>query len=234
VMRQGAVVALIVCALAAATPSGARPTATDPCVEPGETPVQLKASDGARIYGVAVGKGSTGVVLVHQTLSDHCEFMYFARELAGSGLRAIVVDLRDHGRSRGGVPGRYDRDVAAAVARLRADGATRVVLVGASMGATTVLVAASSIRPAVAGVVSLSAPARFEKLDALRAVKRSRVPVRFVVGTLDRPFAQDARTLMRASAAKDKAILRLPGATHGSSLVEVPRGEAFVLLFLTR
>jgi len=209
-------------------------SASDPCREPGETAVHLVASDGARIYGVAVGRGSTGVVLVHQYLSDHCEFMYFARDLADRGLRALSIDLRDNGVSRGGAPGRFDRDIAAAVARLRADGARRVVLVGASMGATAVLVAASSITPRVDGVVSLSAPAHFDVLDALRAVKRSRVPVRFVVGTLDRQFAADASTLERAARARDKALLRLPGAAHGSSLLELPRGKAFVLRFVGR
>jgi pimeloyl-ACP methyl ester carboxylesterase len=224
--------ALALVTLAASAPGGARTGVTDPCREPGETAVQLKTSDGARVYGVAVGKGSTGVVLAHQAMSDHCEWMTFARELARRGMRALAIDLRDNGVSRGGAAGRYDRDVAAAVARLRADGAKRVELVGASMGATSVLVAAASITPAVDGVVSLSAPARYYALDALRAVKRSRVPVRFVVGTQDTPFALDARTLMRAAVAKDKAILRLATSAHGSSLLELPRAKTFVLRFL--
>lgn len=232
--RYALVAAVCATALVGAATSDARVSASDPCMEPGETAVHLETTDGAAVYGVAVGSGSTAVVLAHQYLSDHCEFMYFARDLADRGLRALAIDLRDNGASRGGAPGRFDRDIAAAVVRLRADGASRILLVGASMGGTAVLVAASRIAPRVDGVVSLSAPARFDVLDALRAVRRSRVPVRFVVGTLDTRFAQDARTLMRASGARDKAILRLPGAAHGSSLVELPRGRAFVLGFLTR
>ncbi len=162
--------------------------------------------------------------------------MYFARELASRGLRALAIDLRGNGRSSRGTGNlrRLDRDVAAAAAYLRAEGATRVTLVGASMGGTAVLVAASSIVPRVDGVVSLSAPARYYGLDALRAVKRSRVPVRFVVGFRDRPYAADARALARAATARDKAILLLPGAAHGSSLLELPRGREFVLSFLAR
>jgi pimeloyl-ACP methyl ester carboxylesterase len=235
VRHAGAVAALCCLALATAAASKARTGADDPCVETGETPVRLKASDGVGLYGVTVGDGAVGVVLAHQYASDHCEFMYFARDLARLGYRALAVDLRGNGRSsRAGNLRRIDRDVAAAAAYLRAEGATRVKLVGASMGATAVLVAASSIVPPVDGVVSLSAPARYNGLDALRAVKRSRAPVRFVVGTADRRFAADARSLARAATARDKAILRLPGAAHGSSLLELPRGRAFVLAFLAR
>jgi dienelactone hydrolase len=204
----------------------------DPCIGKGETPVQLKASDGARVYGVEVGTGTTGVVLGHQYLSDHCELMGFARELAARGYRALAIDFRGYGASTGGDGRRLDRDLAAAAGRLRADGATRVFVVGASMGGTAALAAASWVAPPVAGVVSLSGPAQFRGLDALRAVRRSRVPVRFLASRGDTAFAGDARTLMRAARAKDKAIVLYAGARHGSSLLDVPRAKALVLAFL--
>jgi pimeloyl-ACP methyl ester carboxylesterase len=235
VRHVGLVAGICCAALALAAAGSARPQAADPCVEAGETPVRLTASDGVRLYGVVVGEGPVGVVLAHQYMSDHCEFMYFARELARRGHRALVIDLRGNGRSsRSGDLTRLDRDVAAAAVYLRAHGASRITLVGASMGATDVLVAASSIAPRVDGVVSLSAPARYRGLDALRAVKRSRVPVRFIVGRADVPFAADARALMRAAMARDKAILRLTGAAHGSSLLELTQGNAFVLALIGR
>ena len=80
-----------------------------------------------------------------------------------------------------------------------AEGATPVKLIGASMGGTAVLVAGSWIRPAVAGIVSLSGPYYFRGLDALRAVRRSKVPVRFLVSRDDRPFSANATELMRSS-----------------------------------
>lgn len=221
-------------ALALASAGGARPGVDDPCLQPGETPVHLTTSDGASIYGVEVGTGTTGVVLGHQYLSDHCEFMDFARELARRGYRALSIDFRYYGQSRGGDGRRLDLDVAAAVARLRADGATRVKLVGASMGGTAVLVAGSWITPAVDGVVSLSGPAQYRGLNALGAVRRLQVPVRFVVSRADRPFASDAVALVKATAAKDKAIFRLAGALHGSSTLGRPTALAFVLAFLAR
>jgi hypothetical protein len=109
-----------------------------------------------------------------------------------------------------------------------------VKLVGASMGGTAALVAGSWIRPAVDGIVSLSGPDYFRGLNALRAVRRSKVPVRFLVSRDDRPFASNATTLMRGAAARDKAIARYTAAGHGSSILSVPSAHALVLAFLAR
>jgi dienelactone hydrolase len=212
----------------------ARSAPPDACIQPGETPVTMKAPDGATVYGVEVGTGTTGVVLAHQYFSDHCEFMQFARDLAAAGFRALTIDFRYNGASTGGNSSRLDLDVVAAVARLRADGATRVKLVGGSMGGTASLVASSEVRPPVDGVVSLSGPTYFRGLNAVRAVRRSRVPVRFLVSRGDGRFAGDATYLMRAAATKDKAILRLSGGGHGSAMLTVPAAKTFVLAFLAR
>jgi pimeloyl-ACP methyl ester carboxylesterase len=220
--------------LVASSTSGARVGADDPCLQPGETPVQMKTSDGVTVYGVEVGAGTTGIVLAHQYFSDHCEFMDFARELAQLGYRTISIDFRCNGLSSCGNVMRMDRDVAAAAARLRSEGATRVELVGASMGGTAVLVGAARIRPVVHGVVSLSGPSYFRGLSAGLAVKRSRVPLRLLVSKGDRRFARDASFLMKVAIAKDKAILRLPGTAHGSTILQAPVAKAFVLDFLAR
>lgn len=228
---------LVALCLAFAVPAvsfAARSVTPDPCIQPGETPVTMRAADGASVYGVEVGTGTTGVVLGHQYFSNHCEFIDLARELAAAGFRALTIDFRYNGASTGGNSSRLDLDVAAAVARLRADGATRIKLVGASMGGTAVLVAASRIRPPVEGVVSLSGPTFFRGLNAVQAVRRSHVPVRFVVSRGERRFAPDASYLMRAAAAKDKAILRVTGGGHGSSILGVPAAKQFVLDFLAR
>ena len=119
-----------------------------------------------------------------------------------------------------------DLDIAAAVARLRVDGVTRLTLVGASMGGTAVLVAAARIRPPVDGVVSLSGPARYAGLDALKAVARSRVPVRFLADTKDGAFADDARKLYRAAAAPDKALRLFARGLHGQQLLVLPTAKA--------
>jgi pimeloyl-ACP methyl ester carboxylesterase len=221
-------------ALVLAAAGAARPTVTDACLQAGDTRVHMKTRDGVSLYGVEVGSGTTGVVLGHQYFSDHCEFMAFARELAGLGYRALSIDFRGNGLSGTGRSNRLDLDVAAAVARLRADGATRMELVGASMGGTAALVAGSWVRPTVDGIVSLSGPDYFRGMNATKAVERSRVPVRFLVSRDDRPFASDATTLMRRAKARDKEIVRYSAAGHGSAILSVPSAHALVLAFLAR
>lgn len=229
-----AIAALVLLIAAAATTAATNRKSKDYCLKPGDTAVHLTASDGARIYGVAVGHGDVGIVLAHQFMSDHCEFMDFARELAAKGYRALAIDLRGNGDSRGGNGPWFDRDVAAAVARLRADGTKRIELVGASMGGTAVLVAASRIKPPVNGVVSLSGPARYNGLDGVRAVRRSRVPVRFIADREDGAFASDARALLEASASRDKALYITADHLHGSAILVLPKAKRYVLSFLAR
>jgi len=108
------------------------------------------------------------------------------------------------------------------------------VLVGSSMGGTAVLVAASRIHPSVDGVVSLSGPARYSGLDALAAVKRSHVPVRFLADRKDASFALDAQRLYRAAAAKDKGIRLFAAGIHGTGLLSLPKAKAYVFAFLQR
>ena len=141
-------------------------------------------------------------------------------------------------------------DVAAAVAELRDRGATRVALVGASMGGAAVLLAGTRVRPPVAAVVSLSGEADPTNLvggiplDAGAVVKRLTVPTMLVVASNDRyaPVAE-TRTLYRAVKARDKRLEVLSGPAvdgrHGWDLLTDPAGDqstsvaAKVAAFLT-
>ena len=53
-------------ALAAPGKGWTTSSATDECIQPGDTPVHMKTGDGVSIYGLEVGSGTTGVVLAHQ------------------------------------------------------------------------------------------------------------------------------------------------------------------------
>ncbi|HEY6707966.1 MAG TPA: hypothetical protein VJB61_10270, partial [Actinomycetota bacterium] len=70
------------------------------------------------------------------------------------------------------------------------------------MGGTAVLVAAPRIRPAVAGVVSLSGAAVFGDMDARTVVPRLQVPALFMAAKGDGPFPTAARGLYGATATR--------------------------------
>jgi dienelactone hydrolase len=205
------------------------------------TLVRFQAADGTSLNGVLVGKGPAGVVLAHQYPSDLCGFWPFADYLAKRGLRAFAIDLRCFGRSacpEGDARGRVVDDLDAAVAELRRRGVTRVGLVGASMGASAVLIAGTRVRPPVAAVVSLSGESDPTNLiggiplNAGAVVDQLRVPTMFVVATHDNyASVADTRAMYRAVKAGGKRLEVLSGdfdGGHGWDLLPNPAtGDGF-------
>lgn len=127
---------------------------------------RLRAADGTPLVGSLLpgpGAGRAAVLLAHGFGANRRKPAY-ARLAEGLARTAPVLslDLRGHGGS-GGASTFGDRehaDVAAGLRWLEASGFDRVVLVGLSMGATAALRAAVEAST-VAGLVVISAPARF-------------------------------------------------------------------------
>jgi fermentation-respiration switch protein FrsA (DUF1100 family) len=229
VLRRCLLILALVGVLAASAP--AAPTRPEACVA---TNARFRTTDGVKLAGAVLGRGRTGVVFAHQVAGDRCQWLPFARELAGKGYRALVFDLRGYGASAGIANVNPHLDVAGAAAELRRRGARRIVLVGASMGGTGVVGAAPLIRPVIAGFVELSAPTGFGGVNALNAAGKSKSPALFVAGRDDGDFASASRGLYRASASRDKTLLLAPTSWHGVDLVSLPNVKKVVLDFLRR
>lgn len=222
--------ALAVLAAVAAAPGQAVSSGTEAsCVA---TNARFRTTDGARLQGAVLGRGKTGVVFAHQVAGDRCQWLPFARELVGKGYRVLLFDMRGYGASTGNANVRPDRDVLAAARELRRRGATKVVLVGASMGGTGVVAAAPLVRPAIAGVVELSAPTGFGGVNALIAARKLTRPALFVAGRDDGDFAAASRTLYRATKTPDKKLVIASTSWHGVDLVSLPPVKKIVLDFL--
>jgi dienelactone hydrolase len=184
------------------------------------------AADDTPLAGVVLGKGPRAVVLVHEIDGSLCDWVPYARTLVARGLRVLAYNSR-----RPGV--RVDLDVAAAVEAMRRTGSEHVVVTGASLGATGVLIGSASLAEQPAAVVSLSAPASFGPLRALPAVGRLHSPVFFAASADDEPFASDARSLYAASASADRQLEVLPGLAHGIQLLDDAALRARVTAFIT-
>jgi pimeloyl-ACP methyl ester carboxylesterase len=221
--------------VAASTPAAHADTS---CVERSDhaTIVRFRTSDRVSLAGVTMGGGPAGVVLAHQVDGDLCAWLPFARVLKAAGFRVLAFDFRNFGTSQHtGASTHLERDVVAAAAEVRRLGASRTYLVGASMGGTAVLTAAPSIRPAVAGVISLSGPSTFVDMDALAAVKKLHAPALFAVGRYDHDFVADVKAQYAAAASKDKRLVVRPNGYHGTLLVDGAEGaplRRIVLAFL--
>ncbi|WP_144125477.1 alpha/beta fold hydrolase [Catellatospora sichuanensis] len=179
---------------------------------------------GADLGGVIVGSGKTGIVLAHQNGGDVCQWAPYAIELAGQGYRVLAFDFGGFGVSTSGDAGN-PQQVAAAAATLRADGATGIVLVGASMGGTAVLAAAPTVTPAPLAVVALSAPSVFGA-NALDAAPKLTMPVFYAAGEFESSFADSARELHGLTPKTTaKELLIVPTDWHGVYLL-TPGGSA--------
>lgn len=185
--------------------------------------VTFRTEDGFRLSGHVFGSDSRAAVLSHMFPSDQSSWFGLARDLAGDGYQALVFDFRGYGESQGGKDvALLDRDVRAAARFAGSERrGTKVVLVGASMGGTASLIAAASLP--VAGVATLSAPVRFQGLDAGPALSRVTVPVLVIAGAGDEPAAAAAEEIFRGvGGGRDLQIVA--GPEHGTDLLGGRRG----------
>jgi alpha-beta hydrolase superfamily lysophospholipase len=153
---------------------------------------------------------------------------------------AFPFDLRGHGLSEGRQNHRRSAaDIAAAVRAVRALGATKVVVMGASLGGIAALVATPNLKPEIDGVVSVSGPAVIPgTLNAMPSVTKLDVPTLYVVSEGDQnppyDFAADAQKLYDATSTDEKRLEIQPGKLHGTFLVDGSAAVRKLLLSFVR
>jgi pimeloyl-ACP methyl ester carboxylesterase len=145
---------------------------------------------------------------------DRQTWFAFAERAAAEGYRVLAFDFRGYGTSSGAADTGLDTDIAAAVGALRGEGASQVIVMGASMGGTAAVNAGTQLD--LAGVVALSAPGNFLGLEALDVAVNVTEPLLAVAGELDQPYA-DAIVGIGESAPNGQSIL-LETSQHGTNL----------------
>ena len=153
----------------------------DPGPPSGSRNIAIATTGGAELPGIEVGSGDRVAVLSHGATGTKEDFFGLADVFADGGWRAIAYDARSTSR---------EDDLRAVVAYARDSGATSVVLVGGSLGASLSISMAAEL--GVQAVVSLSAPASsFDALEAAEAIGDS-IPMLVAVAEDNRPYAEDA------------------------------------------
>ncbi|WP_188276745.1 S9 family peptidase [Streptomyces sp. CBMA152] len=188
--------------------------------------VVFKATDGAATAGFFTGHGNTGIVLAHQADGNVCQWKDKAVELGRAGFQVLAVNST----------GDDVAEVKGAAAYLRAKGAWKLLLMGASKGGTAVVQAATVLEPRPDAVVSLSGPTAYGADDALAAAPKLTSPVLYMAGADDSPFGDAAVQLSKASTkAPENKLYELKGvADHGVSLLDDAKNWATVLAFLKK
>lgn len=172
--------------------------------------VALETPENEISVGYPIGSGDLGIVMLHQVDAGLCQWVPYAQELATQGIRSMPVDIADSGAWRYAV---------AAVTYLRAHGAKRVIIMGASRGALMAIQAATVAQPPVDGVVSLSAPAVYSGVDGREAAKKLTMPVLFAAGIREGGFTEDAKTLHALCPSPHKTLALAGTSVHGIELL---------------
>lgn len=188
--------------------------------QPAFEPVQFKTPDGLTLEGRFYAGGlKKGVVCAHMFPADQTSYEALAKDLARKGYPVLTFNFRGYGNSEGSKDiSRIALDMNTAV-RFMAERVTCMVLIGASMGGTASILEGN--HPKVQGVVTLSAPAAFQGLDARSKVSELKPPKLFVAAKGD-ASAYDSAKYFFAHAPEPKEILLVEGSAHGTKLLEGP------------
>jgi pimeloyl-ACP methyl ester carboxylesterase len=194
----------------------------------GSKEITFTSTDGITLSGRLFGPedATAGVVLAHMFPSDQSAWFDFAARLGERGYRVVTFNFR--GYCPGGEAGCSEgektisamwQDVEGAVTALRDEGAARVGLVGASMGGTASLVAASQEGQDIDAVVTLSAPTSFEGLaaspDVLAQVTAAKL---FLAGHEDTAAAEAVDTLYAETLQPKRPVILTTG-DHGTDML---------------
>lgn len=177
--------------------------------------------DGMSLSGAVLGEGPVVAVLFHQTASAGlCGGATYAAWLAERGVRAVLVDFCGWGSSvcPGGTGEDWEAQVRIPVEWARGQGATRVTLVGASLGGVVSLAVGEAA--GADGIVSLSGPNRYQDLtEAGPAAAATTVPLLVAAAPGDRDVEPGAlRAAVEGSPATRKAYVEAPDG-HGWSML---------------
>lgn len=180
--------------------------------------VEFTTEDGVDLTGLTFGSGDTAVVLAHMRDSGKEAWTDVAVALANNGFKAFAFDFRGYGGTDGERDTNLEADLTAAITAIRAEGAAKVFVVGASMGGTAALAAAAQHK--LDGVVAVSAPLEFAGIDGLAAAAMIEEPSLFIASAEDQPYADETSALADVAGGR---FVEYDGAAHGTDIVTEQR-----------
>lgn len=217
----------------ASTPPPGTPSATSPLDQsaavrctgvngPGRD--RVIALHRSRLTAAELGQGTTWAVMLHQTDRDGlCGWWEYGLWLADRGVHVLMFDLCGYGRSvcKGQDESDQVAQATAVVKYARDHGATRVTVVGASMGGAVALPAATATR--ADAVVDLSGPPDWPGTDLPRDAQALTMPTFLAASPTDPLTVTAFRQAVKHIPAETKRLDVLPGG-HGYVMLGYPGG----------
>ncbi|MGZ4616812.1 MAG: alpha/beta fold hydrolase [Actinomycetes bacterium] len=202
------------------------PIRPDCAADAGGSFVMTRTSERNELGVLVIGTGRAGVVLAPQSDGDICQWLGYARVLAGR-YRVALFDWQ--------MPQRENIGLATRV--LRRAGVRRIVVAGASLGGAFALADAHALRPRVDGVMSFSGELTLRGFDGRRGIAAWHGPLLALGSAQDALFdASDARALAALHPGSETVVV-VPGRAHGVDLLTgpaAPRVRAAADRFLGR
>lgn len=199
------------------------PTPTTPAVS--ARTVNFTTSDNIELDGLLYGQGKTMVICSHMRGTDKDIWVRsgIPQRLAVLGYQVLAYDFRGNGDSQGPADlWSLDVDLRAAVDFAHQQGASKIVLMGASMGGTASLKVASE--DAATAVISLSGPQNYMLNNSDDEIKALNIPKLFMASQDDEPFVTDARHMYEI-ASQPKEMFIYPGNNHGTDIFGGSNGD---------
>lgn len=201
--------------------------------------VSFPTEDGGIVYADVYGAGDRGVVLAHGGQFTKESWAEQAPALARAGFRAVAVDFRGRGQSRGGSAtadddGGVQFDVLAAVRYLRETGASTVSVVGASFGGGAAALAAVAAEPGEIDRLVLLAHSPIDEPERMQGRK-------LFITTRDDRSGRGVLRLPAIQAQYERApgpkeIVILEGSAHAQHIFKTDQGDRLlreILRFLS-
>lgn len=179
--------------------------------EPAPQKVTFVTEDGITLAGTLIQQGPNYVILSYQWHASQYVWQDFASELVDQGYSVLMYDYRGVGDSGGTFdPDQATKDVTAAYQFLQSRGVQSVVMIGASMGASSTYKAALRVK----GAVLVSPGFVFDKA----ALRGPQGPLLFITSTYD--SARQSGEEIFAASSEPKQLFISRGQAHGNAIID--------------
>lgn len=187
--------------------------------------VRFQTEDGQELFAREAGRGTHGVLLLHDAGRTSADWGLIITKLESRGFRVLAIDLRGHGESATLLDDTepdwttMNNDVTAAIARLRKRGARSVSVIGAGLGANLALVAASQDSD-LKSLILLSPGLNIKGYKPSQTIKLiGERPLLLAAAEGDRMAANTVKYLTSQSEGPHRAVV-YPGEHSGTNLLD--------------
>lgn len=221
-MRTISLPIFLICLLTACTAPTAIPTSLPPTTVPEPQTITFSTSDGATIEGTLYGSGDTAVIF---SVMGNCKRGWddMADLVAQNGMTALTYQWRGCGES-GSVDEvkiqKFVDDLRGAIDFMRAQGAKKIILVGASLGGCAS--AKLAVESQASGLIVVASPPEISQWDfeVQGADLDTNIPKLFITAENDDTVSPNETRDLYDLAADPKEWQTYPGTAHGTDLFE--------------